>query len=116
VQCNANPDCHLPDAPICNGTTHTCGSSCSKSSECPGSAPVCNPQSSQCVQCLGDGDCPAATPVCDQGSHTCVNPENFSLEGGGCACKATPSDRAETLPVLLGLGIVVTAFARRRRR
>jgi hypothetical protein len=69
-----------------------------------------------CVGCVDDTSCPAATPLCDGTTKQCVAaPDDTSIEGGGCACSTVPSHVPTTLPSLVGLGLVISAFARRRR-
>jgi MYXO-CTERM domain-containing protein len=113
-ECVGNGDCG-PAAPICNTTTHKCGTDCTKSSECPGTAPICNPKTRQCVGCIDDTSCPATAPLCDGTTKQCVA-DVSSIEGGGCSCSTVPSGGTKTLPVLVGLGLAVTALARRRRK
>ncbi len=113
VDCTSNTDC--PAGQICNTTTNKCGTDCSKSSECPGDAPICDPKNHQCVGCVDDTSCPATAPLCDGTTRKCVADDTSSIEGGGCACSTVPSGGTTTLPVLVGLGLALTAFARRRR-
>ncbi len=74
VQCVENDVCDKGQ--ICDLASNSCVAGCvtGSASNCPTSAPVCDPNEGDngtCVQCLHDLDC-QRTQVCDEGAKTCV--------------------------------------------
>ncbi len=114
-QCSMTSDCK--GGQVCDSMTHTCGSTCGSSKDCPADQPVCSPTTHNCVGCVSNTDCPNTAPLCDGTTNKCVNPDDFSIEGGGCACSTVPSSTGRNaVGVLAGIALAITAFARRRRR
>src|SRR5581483_4430656 len=57
---------------ICDQDNHRCRTGCKSDTDCPASAPKCDVQAAQCVQCLLAADCKSASaPLCSP-DHTCV--------------------------------------------
>jgi MYXO-CTERM domain-containing protein len=64
---------------VCNAQ-HICVADCVTSSQCPGDAPICNPVSKVCVECVVNGDCPAGETCNSVGK--CVASDGGTKDGG----------------------------------
>lgn len=53
------------------GTTGAFPILCGGEADCPPAAPICDPNTDTCVQCLQDEHCPEASPVCEVEQRTC---------------------------------------------
>jgi hypothetical protein len=40
--------------------------------------------------------------------------DDFDVQGGGCTCTSAQTNEANATPILVGIGLVLTAFKRRR--
>jgi hypothetical protein len=68
--CTVNGDCP-GDAPICEPNTGVCVG-CLSNVDCAGTGqPVCHPDRRQCTECATNLDCGAADPVCDLQNGEC---------------------------------------------
>ncbi|MBN2573332.1 MAG: hypothetical protein JXP73_02090 [Deltaproteobacteria bacterium] len=85
VACRTSAECQ-GGTPICSAA-HACVSCAQAPASCPASAPVCEPSSGRCVECVANADCKAPTqPICDGASHACVPcTRDEQCAGGGPA-------------------------------
>ena len=67
-ECASNADC---GALVCFLESHTCEDACVDGDDCSGDAPICDPSTTACVQCLDADDCPD-DPVCSAITGQCV--------------------------------------------
>jgi hypothetical protein len=69
--------------------------------ECTAPAPVCDPDSATCVECLGDPDCPADRAFCDVVAHACAGCASDSqcTASGACLPDGTCADPARVVYV-----------------
>jgi hypothetical protein len=100
----AGPDGSVaPDATTCSEAMPCVGGGfclsgvcveCTQNSECPATAPICDPGAHECRVCAGHGEC--GSSVCDFDTGVCVPPERTvyvatdGADGGGCGTLEAP--------------------------
>lgn len=85
--CKGNADCP-GDAPICEPNTGICFGCLSKL-DCPnGDRPMCDSTRGQCSECITSNDCGAAQPACDNQSGECKECLVDAHCPGGSVCGA----------------------------
>ena len=82
--CQNNADCNNGDAPLCDPATKACVE-CITATDCQ-NAPLCNPALGICVDCTKDTDCGVANPICNVPSGNCVQCLLTSQCGLGETC------------------------------
>ena len=130
VECTSNANCTPPE--VCDTTTGNCTTECTTSAQCPGDTPVCDPATKKCVDCVSNSDCPSGQ-ICNQSTKTCETPppgtqptqptqptqnnaDAFDIQGAGCNCSTTGDNGQSGAPgALLGVGLALTMFLRRRK-
>jgi hypothetical protein len=67
---------------------------CTQNSECPATAPICDPAAHECRTCAAHSEC--ASAVCDLDTGVCIPPERSvyvaadGVDGGGCGTLEAP--------------------------